>query len=79
MISNFMNCKKERKLFKSKMKAENKFRSVSLPPTTQPLETKTPLGHSPKKHHEEIYKAEEKLLIAKETYQNHIKNCPICN
>jgi len=75
-----MNCKKERKLFKLRMEAENNFRSISLPPATDPLGIEIPLGHSlTKEHREEIRRTKEKLNTAKETYQNHIKNCPVCN
>lgn len=74
-----MNCEEERKLFRLKTKAENNFRSVSLPPATKQLGVETPPGHSfNKERREEIYRAKEALDIAKGTYQAHIKNCPTC-
>ena len=75
-----MNCEEERKFFKLRMEAENKFRSASLLQATEPLGVKTPSGHSfTKKRREEIHSAEGELNTAKEVYQNHIKNCPTCN
>lgn len=75
-----MNCEEERKLHKLKMDAEKEFKLVSLPVATEPLGVETPQGHSlTKEHRDEIHKTEEKLDATRETYQNHIKNCPICN
>jgi len=75
-----MDCEKERKLFKLRTDAENKFRSISLPPAMEPLRVKTPPGHKLTiERREKIHRAEEKLNAIKETYQNHIKNCLICN
>ena len=65
-----MNCEEERKLFKSKLEAENKFKAVSLPLAAEPLGVETPPGHSlTKEHREEIRRAQEELNTTKETYE----------
>ena len=74
-----MDCEEERKLYKLKMDAEKEFKLVSLLAATEPLGVETPQGHSfSKERRDKINKTEEELNAIRKTYQNHIKNCPIC-
>ncbi len=74
-----MNCEEREKLHKLSTDANAKFKLLSLPPATEPLGIETPTGHYiTKEHLEEISKAREQSSVAKEAYQNHIRNCLNC-
>jgi|WetSurMetagenome_2_1015567.scaffolds.fasta_scaffold287857_2 hypothetical protein len=74
-----MTCELEKQLRKSKLDAELKFKSVSLPVAVEPLGLESPPGHNlSSESRKEINAAREEYRKAKDTHQSHIMSCLNC-